>query len=170
MLVCWEQAAEGGCRCHPCCTEAIAIKDPQFFPHLPSALLSIKKTTLSNRLQRRTHKFLFAMSLWHPNSYLPQWTAKFCPIDLMRALGPWSQIHCWAQAWADLSSSSSQVFKALGEKRTGQFIISSLLDRETQSTAVSEERLNYSPTPGVCPLLVKPAHCNDVPWPKNKLF
>lgn len=36
------------------------------------------------------------------------WTARFCPIDISRSLGPWSQWHCSAHWVADRSSSSSQ--------------------------------------------------------------
>lgn len=42
-------------------------------------------------------------------SYLPQCTARFCPMDLRRLAGPCSQWHFCAHAAADLSSSSSQV-------------------------------------------------------------
>lgn len=41
-------------------------------------------------------------------SHLPMWTARFCPIDMSRSLGPWSHWHCSAQWVADRSSSSSQ--------------------------------------------------------------
>lgn len=43
------------------------------------------------------------------SSYLPQCTARFCPMDTSRLVGPCSQMHSWAHAAADLSSSSSQV-------------------------------------------------------------
>lgn len=41
-------------------------------------------------------------------SHLPQWTARFCPIDMSRSWGPWSHWHSSAQWVADRSSSSSQ--------------------------------------------------------------
>jgi hypothetical protein len=51
-------------------------------------------------------------------SYLPQCTARFCPMDTSRLDGPCSQRHSWAHAVADLSSSSSQVCR--GRRGKGQ--------------------------------------------------
>lgn len=51
------------------------------------------------------------------DSYLPQCTARFCPMDTNRLAGPCSHRHSWAHAAADLSSSSSQVCR--GEMAQG---------------------------------------------------
>lgn len=44
-------------------------------------------------------------------AHLPEWTAKFWPIDMSRSWGPWSQLHVSAHWVADCSSSSSQTYK-----------------------------------------------------------
>lgn len=53
--------------------------------------------------------------------YLPQWAPKFCPMEGSRLAGPCSHKHVSAQDSADLSSSTSHVYRVHRRKDTIQY-------------------------------------------------